>query len=199
MKVSEGDARGSGPFSPSDRLDINTLFDEVYPSLHRYCYRLTADPDLADDVAQEAFTVLLEKKPRGPESRLRAWLFRVATNLIRDEFRQNTNRRRILAGIPPRDPIPSPGTMAEQTEKIRAVRAALEQVSLRDRKIILLRNEGLSYRELAEALEVAPNSVGTLLARAIRRFAVEFEKENRTNTTSDGGGDQCLKRRGRNE
>jgi RNA polymerase sigma-70 factor (ECF subfamily) len=166
-----------------DPLDIEALFDEVYPPLFRYCHRLTADPDVAEDVAQETFTRLLTRRPAYPADGLRSWMFRVATNLIRDRARLETNRARILAGIPRQAQAPSPEGRVEQEEVIRTVRETLDTLSPRDREILLLRQEGLRYREIARILDVAPTSVGTLLARALKRFADAYKKENDGNGT----------------
>lgn len=165
-------------------MDINALFNEIYPSLFRYCHRLTADVDEAEDVAQETFVRLLDRKPKGPEPGQRAWMFRVATNLIRDAARQAANRGRILAGSLPPDPAPSPDTEMDRREAIREIRKSLEELSPRDREILLLRHEGLSYKEIAEVMEMAPTSVGTILARALRRFATAYDKEKSRNGTS---------------
>lgn len=162
---------------PGGRLNIDALFDEVYPPLFRYCHRLTADTDLAEDVAQETFVRLLDREPRDPGDGLRPWLFRVATNLIRDRARQEANRGRILAGAPPPDPSLDPEDLVEKGELIQEVRGALDQLSPRDREILILRQEGFSYKEIAQVLDVAPSSVGTLLARALKRFADIYKKE----------------------
>jgi len=167
-------------------VDINTLFDEVYPPLFRYCHRLTGDSDTADDLAQEAFVRLLERGPRGPKSGLRVWMFRVATNLVRDAARQGANRRRILSGAILPDSFPSPEVEFEQKEEIRRVREALDELAPRDREMLLLRQEGFSYKEIAQVVEVAPSSVGTLLARALHRFALVYTKETEGNGTSSG-------------
>jgi len=114
---------------------------------------------------------------------LRVWMFRVATNLIRDTARQSANRRRILSGSPLPEPVPSPDVETERQEKIREVRVALEKLAPRDREVLLLRQEGFSYKEIAQVVNVAPTSVGTLLARALERFASVYAKENEENGT----------------
>jgi len=164
-------------------VDINALFDETYPPLFRYCHRLTGDSDYAEDLAQEAFVRLLDRGPRGPALGLRVWMFRVATNLIRDTARQSANRRRILSGSPLPEPVPSPEVETERQEKIREVRVALEKLAPRDREVLLLRQEGFSYKEIAQVVNVAPTSVGTLLARALERFASVYAKEKEENGT----------------
>ena len=168
---------------PGGRLDINVLFREIYPPLFRYCHRLTGDADLAEDVAQETFFRLLDRKPGDSGSNPKPWMFRVATNLIRDRARQDANRGRILAGVPPPDPMPGPESSMERREEVQEVRKVLNRISPRDREILMLRQEGFSYKEMARILEVAPSSVGTLLARALNRFATEYRKEKEGNGT----------------
>ena len=158
-------------------MDFDALFEAVYPALFRYCHRMTGDPDQAEDLAQEAFFRLLDREAEGTDAGLRSWLFRVATNLARDRSRTRETRRRILSGVPPPENVPSPGKELDRAEDARRVRAALEVLSERDREMLLLRQEGFSYREIAEAAGVSHRSVGTILARALKRFATELTKE----------------------
>lgn len=165
-------------------MNFDALFDAVYPSLFRYCNRLTGDPDQAEDLAQEAFFRLLDRGTKGTEAGLRSWLFMVATNLVRDRSRTRETRRRILSGFPPPETIPGPDHDLEKAEDIRRVRKALEVLNPRDREMLLLRQEGFSYREIAEVAGVSHRSVGTILARALQRFAAEVSKEEDGNGTS---------------
>ncbi len=132
---------------------------------------MTGDRDQADDLAQEAFFRLLDRGVQGEEPGLKVWLFRVATNLVRDRARTRETRRRLLSALPPPDPVPGPDREMERQERARQVRLALEELSPRDQEMLLLRQEGFSYKEIADAVGVAPGSVGTMLARALRRFS----------------------------
>lgn len=156
-------------------MEFEQLFDEVYPSLFRYCHRLTGDADVADDLAQEAFVRLFDRRVEGEAPALRVWLFKVATHLLRDRARQSGNRRRLLTENPvlPSE-APDPDREVERGETVRRVRVVLDRLDERDRVLLLMREEGFSYREIAQAVEVAPGSVGTLLARAQRRFTDEY-------------------------
>jgi RNA polymerase sigma-70 factor (ECF subfamily) len=152
-------------------VDFDALYDEVFPPLFRYCQRLTGDPDVAEDVAQEAFVRLLDRKVTGERAALRVWLFTVATHVIRDRWRVSTNRRRLLE-INPVTPggAPDPEVETERRQEIADVRRALDGLADRDRELLLMREEGFSYREIAEAVGVSATSVGTLIARAQKRF-----------------------------
>jgi RNA polymerase sigma-70 factor, ECF subfamily len=153
---------------------FNTLYEGIYPSLWRYVNRLLGDGDSTDDVVQEAFVRILGK-PDLTGSDARVWLFTVATNLVRDRGRTTARRGRLVAGrsIGP-EAGPDPAETLDRSERVREVRAALEQLSERDRQMLLMREEGFSYQEIARAVGVAPGSVGTLVARATRRFTEAY-------------------------
>ena len=160
-------------------VDFDALFDSVYPALHRYCHRLTGDPDQAEDLAQEAFFRLLDRGAEGTPAGLRSWLFRVATNLARDRARTTETRRRILSAVPPPENVPGPDRELDRSQAVAAVREALEGLTDRDREMLLLRQEGFSYREIAEVAEVSHRSVGTILARAQKRVAEALRTKDR--------------------
>lgn len=155
-------------------MDYDRLFHLLYPSLYRYLHRLTGDADVADDIAQEAFVRLLNQPL--PEDEARPWLFTVATNLVRDRVRKSTRRDRLVLKAPPPTTFgPPPDEVAERSQRIDAVRATLDQLPERDRQLLLMREEGFKYDEMARAVGVAPSSVGTLLARALKRFAEAYK------------------------
>lgn len=163
-------ARTGPPLAVNDTFDdvFATLFRERFPMLYRYLSRTTGDPALADDLAQESFVRLHARgsMPNDPA----AWLVSVANNLLRDERRTTDRRRQLLArwqwpgDQTQRSPTSDARVLAKEQET--AVRRALTALSIRDQRLLILRHEGFSYREIAEALNIALSSVGTLLARA---------------------------------
>lgn len=153
-------------------MDVEKLFHEIHPRLYRYLYRLTGDADAAEDVAQEAFVRLAGQAL--PEGEARPWLFTVATNLVRDRSRRAERHRRLQVRIPTgREPVP-PDVATERREAVETVRRVLDQLPERDRTMLLMREEGFRYADIARVVGVAPGSVGTLLARAGRRFAEAY-------------------------
>jgi RNA polymerase sigma factor (sigma-70 family) len=158
-------------------VDFDSFFDDVFPSLFRYCMRLTGDADAAEDAAQEAFVRLVRDEPKGPTRALRVWLFKVATHVVRDRYRVGENRRRLLEKHPVApSPMPDPETEIQREEEITEVRKALDELSQRDRCLLLMRGEGFSYKEIAEEVGVAATSIGTLLVRAEKRFVEAYER-----------------------
>jgi len=157
-------------------VDFEAQFQELYPSLYRYLHRLTGDPDVAEDIAQEAFVRLLRQSL--PDDEVRPWLFTVAMNLVRDGARRNERRQRLLQTAPSlSSPIAEPDQEVERNERIAGVRRALDTLAPRDQQLLLMREEGFKYEEIAGVVGVAPASVGTLIARALRRFVVALESQ----------------------
>jgi RNA polymerase sigma-70 factor (ECF subfamily) len=155
-------------------VEFDGLFQRLYPSLYRYLHRLTGDADAAEDMAQEAFVRLLRQDL--PEPEVRPWLFTVAMNLVRDRARKAERRQRLLTNAPPLvKPAALPDEDVERSERILRVRRVLAQLPERDRQLLLMREEGFKYEEIAQVVGVAPASVGTLIARALRRFVEAFE------------------------
>jgi RNA polymerase sigma factor (sigma-70 family) len=151
-------------------------FARLHTPLERYVARLTGDRDLAADVAQEAFVRLLEQDP--PPEAVRPWLFRVATNLVRDTARKTRRHRHLQThGRAPAahgDPPAAPDRDVDRDHARRLVRSALDQLTPKERTALLMREEGFRHREIAEALGTTTGSVGTLLSRAIRKAAREL-------------------------
>lgn len=155
-------------------MDFDSVFATLYPSLFRYLHRLTGDEDVAEDIAQEAFVRLLKQSL--PETEVRPWLFTVAMNLVRDQARKSERRRRLLTAAPPLVTRPDlPDEDMERTQRIGVVRDVLGQLPERDRQLLLMREEGFKYDEIATVIGVAPASVGTLIARALRKFVSAYE------------------------
>lgn len=153
-------------------MDFDATFDQHYPALVRYCRRLMEDGDAAEDVAQESMVRLFDHRVTGPEAGIRAWLFKTATHLVRDRYRVGQNRLRLLAEHPFRPSEPeSPEVDLERKEARGRAREALDALSSRDKEILLMRYSGFSYKEIADVIDVEATSIGTLLARAERRFA----------------------------
>jgi RNA polymerase sigma-70 factor (ECF subfamily) len=151
---------------------IGALFKNHHDALYRYLVRLSGDPDIAADAAQEAFVRLLARPTIGNAER--SWLFKVATNYVFEDRRTATRRAHLMDGRAeetmadaPRDPH----SRVEAIDRGQVVMAALNRLSEKERVAILMREEGFSHREIADAVGTTTGSVGTLLARALERLA----------------------------
>lgn len=161
-------------------MDAAALFEEHHEALLRYLVRLTGDFDVAQDAAQEAFTRLVARPPR--DDNPRAWLFTVATNLVRQWANTRSRAATLLhaaaARVPAGDPAPGPDLLAEAGQRRDAVRAALDALSDRERTVLLMREEGFAHREIARAVGTTTGSVGTMIARALDKLAARLPLED---------------------
>ena len=182
--LSASEARLLEKFWQGDEASFESLFQSHYPRVYALLLRLVGTEAEAEDLAQDVFIQLYRHPLRpGREHNLAAWLYRVATNLgynaLRSEKRLAARRealaRESLAEAPLHS-APDPATEALRAEERAQVRAVLTQLPLPQAQLLFLRQAGFSYKELAEILEVAPGSIGTLLARAERAFAEVWEK-----------------------
>ena len=167
-------------------MDFQTAYRDLYPALHRFALRLSGDPDVADDLVQEGFSRLLEQDL--PLEEAKPWLYVVVANLFRDRVRNRERRGRLLAAQgPATELVESPEISLERGERIARVRRALDELSERDRRMLLMREEGFKYKEIAEALGVQASSVGALVARALKRFARVYGNPDEADEPSDRG------------
>jgi RNA polymerase sigma factor (sigma-70 family) len=153
-------------------------YDEWLRELRRYVHRLTGDPDMAEDVAQEAVLRLMRTTQAAEVRTPRAWLYRTATNMVRDQARHEAMLRRRPVPVDT-DASPTPEQDLERGEVIREVRAVLERIPARDRELLILRESGFRYREIAEVIGVKTQSVPVLAARALERFRAAYTGRDR--------------------
>lgn len=158
------------------------LFQRHYDRVYGILFRLVGTRAEAEDLAQEVFLRLYRQRfSRRGEHNVGGWLYRVAMNQGYNALRSRQRRwRRDTALLPdPTDAEPAPAEAAAQAETRAAVRAALARLPQRDVQLLLLRQMGLSYAEMADVCGVAPGSVGTLLRRAGDAFRRAYEREER--------------------
>ena len=159
---------------------FESLFLEHWAHVYRLLCRLVGDPAEAEDLALETFVRLYQKDPlRQQDFNPGGWLHRVATNLGLHSIRSWRRRERyeMTAGKYALEETSEsqPAEILAQEEERRLVRLALAKMNERQSQLLILRHSGLSYKEIAEALDLAPTSIGPLLLRAER----EFEKQYR--------------------
>jgi RNA polymerase sigma-70 factor (ECF subfamily) len=158
---------------------FDVLFREHYPRVVALLARLTGDRSQAEEIAADVFCKVSQRGALGLDRDNPApWIYRVATNAGLDAMRSNSRRRKReeTAGAESLRAGRSDDALDAmlREERCARVREVLGGLKPRDAQLLLLRAEGLAYRELAEALALNPGSVGTLLARAEAEFERRF-------------------------
>ncbi len=162
------------------------FFRTHYGRVFGLLYRVTGDEREAEDLSQELFLQLARRGPADWSSpTVDGWLWKAAThaalNALRGARRRSAREERAfrqdlpLRLLSERDDDPA-GTL-ERQERRETVWRALRQLKPRESLLLLARHSGLSYAEVAQALSINPASVGTLLARAERRFKDVYQDQ----------------------
>lgn len=166
----------------SEPADIPVDFDEAFTLHHRAVFStaraVVRDSALAEEVTQEVFLKLLRHQDSAPRGDLlRPWLLRVTLNEARNTIRsrnralaRDANYQRTENGEFAKDLEP------ESRAQLEAARHALDKIKEPMRSCLLLRHQGLSYREIAHTLSLKENYVGSLIARARKQFARTYGK-----------------------
>ncbi len=176
MTVTLERQRASSSTAPADTTEFRTAFFQHYARVYAVLFRLVGDRAEAEDLTLETFWKLWRQPPTRADN-LAGWLYRVATRLGYNSLRASKRREQYEAQAARENASPpDPADEAERSDERAQVRATLTRLSERDAQILVLRYSGLSYKEIAIAIGVSPNSVGTLLTRAeeeFERFYVE--------------------------
>lgn len=167
-----------------DEAAFEALFLRHYERIYGVLFRLLGDRADAEDLAQTVFLKLYRAPQRvrvaDDETNVVGWLYRVAVNdgynALRSRKRRRTWQERLSQLWPSEQPPADPARLVERQETQARVRQVLADMKPREAKLLLLRQAGLSYRELAAVLRVAPGSVGSLLTRAERAFGAQYRR-----------------------
>ena len=164
------------PASPiaTRAADPTTLFQELRKPMLRYLRCLGLSAEDAQDVVQDAFLRLHQHlESGGSKDNIRGWLFRVAHNQARN--RQKAYERRFGAPLQDGADAASSDSTPEQRvlkkEKFQRLGTAVQSLAETERECLMLRAEGLRYREIGEALGLATSTVGETVERAIKKLA----------------------------
>ena len=154
-------------------VEIEAIFSAQYERIARVVARVIRDHGRAEELAVEVFLKLLRHR-RVQGAKVEAWLFRVAVRAASNELRAQNRRARYERLLGFAREMPTPEDIRAATEAQERVRLVLGVIERRQAELLLLRSHGLSYEELASALEINPASIGTLLSRAQQTFRKEY-------------------------
>lgn len=153
-----------------DEARFKAFYQQTSRPLWGYLYRLCGKPSLADDILQDAYCRFLQADLREAElPQLRAYLYRIASNLLTDHYRK-TGRESSLEDRPERAAPES--NLAENTMRRTDLQRALLQVSPNERVMLWMAYvEGSAHKEIARRLGLKEKSIKVLLFRARRKLA----------------------------
>ena len=156
-----------------DEAEFRAVFLQHYARIVAILMRLFGDRSRAEEVANDAFWRLYRQPALRVDGNLGGWLYRTATNLGIDALRASGRRRQYeeaAGGSTDEGKSNSPLEDLLREEKCHRVRAVLAAIKPAQAQLLILRSSGLSYKELADALNLKMSSVGTMLNRAEEEF-----------------------------
>ncbi len=169
---------------------FSRFVDQHRSRILAYCLRRTSANE-ADDVAAEVFAVAWRRRddiPKGSASL--PWLYGVARNVVKDQWRGSRRRRNLIKKASGRrEPSPrSPEDVVVEQEDYRIVRSALDGLSELDREVLRLSAwEGLTYAEIAIVLGSTLAAVDKRIARAKQRLARQYDLISEGSERSSAG------------
>ena len=161
------------PNRPMDEAKFEAFYKRTAAGLWSYLFRLTGDPAAADDLLQKTFFRFLRANPDvSGDDHLRRYLFKIATNLAFDHFRE-TKRERQYAAISPRDEV-----RHDSSELRHDMMRVFAELKPQERALLWLAHvEESSHEEIGDTLGVKTKSVKVLLFRARRRLGELLAKK----------------------
>jgi RNA polymerase sigma-70 factor (ECF subfamily) len=154
-----------------DEERFKAFYERTSRPLWAYLSRLTRDRAAADDLVQESYYRLLRVKlPEVCEAQLKSYLFRIATNLVRDEWRKRKTQPAPIVLEP--EQLAGRGSHGQEHEHRAVLEHAMAYLKPKEREMLWLAYvEGSSHQEISEVCGMKTNSVRPLLLRARRKLA----------------------------
>jgi len=160
---------------------IGGLYDQHHESIFRYLWLRLGDRHVAEDLTGDVFMRMLTALPnyRSVGLPFRAWLYRIAHNLMVDHFRKTNNRVSVpLDEIEEQHDESDPTSADEQKLLVARVSCALSQLDQNQREVIILRFViGLPLREVALALDKTEAAVKSLQHRSLAALRLVLSQE----------------------
>jgi RNA polymerase sigma-70 factor (ECF subfamily) len=162
--------------SDTTQAGVLALFDECAPALLRYVATFGLSAEETEDVVQDTFVALFRHLSLGRDrTNLQGWLFRVAHNQAlkrRERLLKQVRHAHSEAAVASWhvDPALDPEARLIRHERHRRLRSVFNALPARERHCLFLRVQGLTYRDIAQALSVSLGSVSKAVTRATTRL-----------------------------
>lgn len=160
----------------AQQLDFEALFREYYQPLGRYIMPVVRDSQAADDVLQELFTKLWEKREElRIQTSLKSYLYKAAWNYALNHVKRHNRETARSVTIDESTPLAEAQASPQVQERAERVKMAIDALPERCREVFLMAKvEGYAYKEIAAKLDISVKTVENQMGKAlkiIREFA----------------------------
>ncbi len=154
------------------------LFDDYYESVRNYLYYLSGDMELSEDLAQDVFLKLWEKKPKLEEKTIKPLLFTIARNLYFNQHKRKILAFRFVNSYLEKIEKESPEFLLEVKEFDQKLQDAMGQLPEKCRTYFLLnRIDGFKYHEIAENMAVSEKAVEKQISKAMKILKAKLNRK----------------------
>ena len=148
------------------------IYNENYPIVYGYLLSLCGDIPLAEDLAAETFfKALLHPRRYNGQCKLSTWLCTIGRNLYLNERKRQLRSRRLSPHLAT---APDPETLLMEKEQVAELYRTAQQLEPPYNQVFFMRLEGLSFRQIGEAMEKTENWARVTFYRGKERLRKEF-------------------------
>lgn len=163
-----------------DREAFEKLFRKYYSSLQRFLWGYVTNQQVAEDLVQEVFVRIWENRyALNPDKKIKTYLYKIGRNLAIDHTRHRKivrdweEEKKALHSLSPVDQAIN--EKLHNKLMLREIKQAIEGLPKRRRLVFMLsRYEGMTYKEIAEELDISVNTVDTQICRALQTLRDKF-------------------------
>ena len=168
------------PMGGEANTSVEKYFLEYYETTVRIALRVLGNLAAAEDAAMDVFLKLHRSPlPDTKDHNIAGWLYRSVTRAALDALRSESRREKRESKIireQAQQEVPDEFGQMIREEEAQRVRAILARLKPAHAELLLLQTSDCGYEEIAAILSLRLSSVGTLLSRARRAFAAEYER-----------------------
>lgn len=171
-------------FTVDHEATFADAYRSYYPKVLSFIYRRVGSYELAEDLTSETFEKAYVKgRDLVGAATYTTWLYTVARNVVIDHYRRQkravAGMQRIEESLRTTEPVSDPEEMAIHNDMAEEVASHMRSLSLRDRTLIQMKfQDGLSYEEIAQALQTSVPNVRVSMCRALKKLRMQFTASN---------------------
>lgn len=166
----------AGNYTQKELSWFQSIFDTYYESIRSFAYFKTGDVNIADDIVQEVFLKLWSNRSGVRDETVKALLYTIATNTIKNHFKHKQVVYRFEKQNPEENAEHGADADLRQEELSKKLQIVLAEIPEKSREVFLMnRIEGLTYEDIAERLGLSVKAIEKRMSEAIRILRNRFE------------------------